>query len=144
MKAIKYLLFSLSLLPLGMLQALPEKAQIDFTLQNIDTALLCPEFIKDAKVRVEYDYNFATAIGWAHLKQLDSAILDEPLYPMGLSSQYGFMSNMTPQSLTTSKGELVLYRIIFNLQKNGDAKLSLMLGQEGDCIMSTNTVKVQG
>ena len=122
--------------------ALPEHADINFTLENVDQDIQCPAFLKGSKMKLHYDYEFDKSWGWAHLLQLGSTSIDEPLYPLGMSSVYGFMSNMAPKTITVDGNEVVLYRIIFNLQKNGDAKVSIMIGSEGDCFMSTDTVQV--
>ena len=141
----KFMLLSASWFLMGAsyaLNILPSKATIDFSLSNIERGTSCPTFAQNAKVVVSYSYNFERNMGLAYLKQLQSANWTEVLHPLGLSNLYGFMSNMAPKKVHLDGGDVVVHRIIFNLHFNGDAKVLMMIGSDGDCIMSSNTVNV--
>lgn len=122
--------------------SLPNHASINFTLSQIEQGTSCPALLDNAKVVIDYDYNFERNMGLAHLRELQSAHWTEVLHPLGLSNYYAFMSSMKPKTIELDGGEVIVYRIIFHLHNNGDAKVFLMLGSNGECIMSSNVVNV--
>ncbi|CEG57701.1 hypothetical protein [Legionella fallonii] len=122
--------------------SLPPRASINFTLSTIESGSTCPAILRNAKVVVDYDYNFERNMGLAFLRQLDTARWGEVLHPMGLSNYYGFISDMPPTAIQLTSGEVTIYRIIFHLYNNGDSQVSMMIGQDGDCIMSSDMVNV--
>lgn len=134
--------FMLSCLSTIYATGLPTTANINLTLANIERGDSCPAILLNAKVEVDYDYNFERNMGQAHLKQLQNSNWVETLFPLGLSSYYAFMSDMSPKVIQLDNGEVTIFRVIFHLYKNGDTKLYLMINQEGDCIMSTDVVNV--
>jgi hypothetical protein len=77
-------------------------------------------------------------VGLAYLRQLQTTRWIE----ICLANIYGFMSDMAFKSIQLSGGEVVVYRIMFNLLLNGDTQIRLMLGRDGTCIMSSNVVNV--
>jgi hypothetical protein len=121
---------------------LPAKATINFTLTDIERGESCPALLKNAKVVVDYDYNFERNMGLAHLRKLVSASWVESLFPLGLSNYYAFMSDMKPKTIQLDNGEVTVFRIIFHLYKNGDTRLYMMLNEDGDCIMSSDVINV--
>ncbi|HAT1847902.1 TPA: hypothetical protein I9258_002524 [Legionella pneumophila] len=122
--------------------SLPSHASILFTLANTDRSNSCPALLHNAKVVVDYDYNFERNMGLAHLRQLQSTKWSETLHPLGLSNYYAFMSDMKPKAVQIEGGEVTIYRIIFHLYKNGDSRIYLMINQDGECIMSSDVVNV--
>lgn len=122
--------------------SLPTHATINFALTKIERAHSCPTILNNAKVVVDYDYNFERNIGLAHLKQLQSTSWGQVLHPLGLSDYYAFMSDMKPTAIHLDRGVVTIYRIIFHLYRNGDSKVLMMIGPTGECIMSTNVVNV--
>lgn len=122
--------------------ALPPHARINFTLSTIESGSSCPAILHNAKVVVDYDYNFERNMGLAYLRQLDTVNWGEVLHPMGISNYYGFISDMPPTAIQLASGEVIIYRIIFHLYNNGDSQASMMIGQDGDCIMSSDVVNV--
>ncbi|HAZ7572742.1 hypothetical protein OQJ02_11585 [Legionella sp. PATHC032] len=122
--------------------SLPSHASILFTLANTESSHSCPALLNNAKVIVDYDYNFERNMGLAHLRQLQSTKWSETLYPLGLSNYYAFMSDMQPKTVQIEGGEVTIYRIIFHLYKNGDSRIYLMINQDGECIMSSDVVNV--
>lgn len=124
------------------LSSLPPHANINFTLSNIERGDSCPALLNNTNVVIDYDYNFERNMGLAHLRKLQSTTWVEELHPLGLSNYYGFMSDMKPKTIQLDGGEVTIYRIIFHLYKNGDSKVMMMIGQNGDCIMSSDLVNV--
>jgi hypothetical protein len=120
--------------------SLPNHASISFTLSQDKGS--CPALLDNARVVIDYDYNFERAWGLAHLRELQSAHWSEELHPLGLSNYYAFMSSMKPKTIQLDGGEVTVYRIIFHLYKNGDSKVFLMIGLDGSCIMASNVVNV--
>jgi hypothetical protein len=122
--------------------ALPPHASINFNLSKIESGDSCPALLANAKVVVDYDYNFERNMGLAYLRTLETASWGEVLHPMGLSNYYGFMSDMEPKTIQLSSGDVTIYRIIFHLHKNGDAQVTMMINEDGDCIMSSDIVNI--
>lgn len=122
--------------------SLPTHASINFTLSNIERSNSCPALLHNAKIVVDYDYNFERNMGLAHLRQLQSTKWSETLHPLGLSNYYAFMSDMKPKTIQVDGGEVTVYRIIYHLYKNGDTRVYLMINPDGDCIMSSDLVNV--
>jgi hypothetical protein len=128
--------------PLYAFAPLPNEASIDFSLSEIDRGDNCPAILRNAKLVVDYRYDFSRNIGFARLRQIGSVRWTEMLHPLGLTNLYAFMSDMAPKTIDLD-GELVtIYRIIFHLHFNGEAKAMLMIGKDGDCIMSTAMTQV--
>lgn len=123
---------------------LPPHARINFALSTIESGSSCPPLLHNAKAVVDYDYNFERNMGLAFLRQLDTVTWSEVLHPMGLSNYYGFISDMPPKTIQLAGGEVTIYRIIFHLHNNGDSQVFMMIGQDGDCIMSSDIVNVHG
>ncbi len=123
--------------------ALPPFAQINFTLKQIEEGDSCPALLQNALVTMSYEYDFNKNMGLAFLKQLQSTRWTEVLHPLGLSSVYGFMSNMAPKTIHLNGGDVVVYRIIFNIEFNGDSQVKLMLGEDGNCIMSSDIINIR-
>lgn len=122
---------------------LPPHADIQFKLATIeDGSINCPSFLKHAAVEVEYDYNFNRNTGLARVKKMQTVYWGEPLYPLGISSVYTFMSDMIPTPVPLPEGDVTVYRVFFKLYHNGDSQLLMMLGQDGNCIMSSDIVNV--
>jgi hypothetical protein len=120
----------------------PGHATIDFVLMHRDQGESCPALLQNAHIEIAYDYDFKRNMGLAYLKQLQTTRWTEILHPLGLANIYGFMSDMAPKSIQLSGGDVVVYRVIFNLLLNGDSQVRLMLGRDGTCIMSSNVVNV--
>lgn len=120
--------------------ALPNHANINFTLSQDKGS--CPALLDNARVVIDYDYNFERNMGLAHLRELQSAHWSEDLHPLGLKNYYAFMSSMQPKTIQLDGGEVTVYRIIFHLYNNGDSKAFLMIGKDGSCIMASNIVNV--
>lgn len=122
---------------------LPPQASINFVLSTIERGYSCPVLLHNAKIVIDYDYNFEVNTGQAYLSQLETVRWGEALHPMGLSDYYGFMSDMTPpKTIQLANGEVTIFRIIFHLHNNGDSQLFMMIGQDGDCIMSSSVVNI--
>ncbi|RUR10256.1 hypothetical protein [Legionella sp. km772] len=121
---------------------LPSIATINFTLNNIEQGSSCPSLLNNSLVKIYYEYDFKRNMGLAFVKQLQATKWTEVLHPLGISSVYGFMSDMAPKIIPVQGGDVVVYRVIFNLEFNGDSQVRLMLGEQGDCIMSSNIVNV--
>lgn len=141
-KTIKLIIAGLFASSVNAAPILPNKATINFTLNHIEQDDSCPALLQNAALVVNYEYNFERNIGLAYIKQLQLARWTEVLHPLGLSNIYGFMSDMAPKTIRLVGGDVVIYRVIFNLQFNGDSKATLMIGANGECIMSTNVVNV--
>ena len=122
--------------------ALPPHASINFTLSKIESGDSCPALLTNAKVVVDYDYNFERNMGLAYLRKLENTSWGEVLHPMGLSNYYGFMSDMEPKTIQLVSGDVTIYRIIFHLHRNGDSQVSMMIGENGDCMMSSDIVNI--
>ena len=122
--------------------ALPSMATINFTLNHVEKSDSCPALLNNSPVKISYEYDFKRNMGLAFLKQLQATQWTEVLHPLGISSVYGFMSDMAPKMIHLNGGDVVVYRIIFNLQFNGDSQVSLMIGDDGNCIMSSDVVNV--
>lgn len=120
----------------------PSYATINYNLSQIDEGDDCPSLLTNALVTITYEYDFKNNMGLAFIKQLQAARWTEPLYPLGISGVYYFMSNMSPTSVSLNGGKVVVYRVLFNLEWNGDSQVRLMLGEHGNCIMSTNIVNI--
>ncbi len=142
----QFILNSIGLLLLSMSTVfaanLPNQATIHFTIDSVMEGETCPLWLINTPLEIDYEYDFSKNWGWAHALKIQTTSLNQPLYPLGLSSRYAFMSDMAPLTVPVEAKELVLYRIVFNLYHNGNSQALLMLGQEGECIMSTNVVKV--
>ena len=140
----KILMFVFMFLYAGLIQtasALPSIATINYTLTQAEGDS-CPAVLNNSLVTVSYEYDFQRNMGLAFLKQLQTTHWTEVLHPLGLSSVYGFMSDMAPRVVQLIGGEVVVYRIIFNLKFNGDSQVRLMIGEQGDCIMSSDVINV--
>lgn len=129
---------------LNSVYALPPEARIQFTLAKILKGDACPQVLKEVPVTVDYHYNFERNMGQAHLRRIQSLDWSETLYPLGLSDYYAFMSDMKPKQIWLGNNEVTIYRIIFHLYKNKQAKLLMMIGQQGDCIMESFPQSVEG
>lgn len=141
----RFVLAAVSLIMAGSVYSspvLPPHARINFALSTIESGSSCPAILQNAKVVMEYDYNFERNMGLAFLRQLDTARWSEVLHPMGLSDYYGFISDMAPKTISLASGDVTIYRIIFHLYNNGDSKVSMMIGEDGDCIMHSDIVNV--
>lgn len=140
----KIMILVLSFLFAGLLNAtsaLPGTATINFVLSKVEEGS-CPAILKNAPVRIDYDYDFKRNMGLAYLKQLQMTKWTEVLHPLGISGVYAFMSDMAPKVIHLNGGDVVVYRIIFNLELNGDSQATMMIGEQGDCIMTSNVVNV--
>lgn len=138
-------LFLMAWLSIGLAQAfpaLPRQATINFTLNHIEQGESCPAILQNERLTMYYEYDFNSGRGLAYLKKLQETRWTEVLHPLGLSDVYGFMSDMAPKVIHLKGGDVVVYRIIFNLRFNGDADAMLMLGEDGDCIMGTDVINV--
>lgn len=120
---------------------LPPHADINFTLSNIESGT-CPAIVQNAKVVVDYDYDFELNMGLAYLRKFETVTWGEVLHPMGISSYYGFISDMEPKTLQLSTGDVTVYRVIFHLHNNGDSQVTMMIGEDGDCLMTSNIVNI--
>lgn len=116
--------------------ATPTHGHVELNLTQVVRGQ-CPAILNQALVIAEYDYDFEKNRGLAHFIQLKTTPMNQTLNPLGLSDMYAFMSSMRPTPVPVGDEEVVVYRIIFNIYKNGNKKIMLMLGQEGDCIMSS-------
>lgn len=123
---------------------LPSRASIKFTLSNIDSGDQCPAVLNNASVAIDYDYNFERNTGLAYIRKIQSSRWATVLHPMGISDYYGFISDIPPTEIQVYDLDVTVYRIIFHLYKNGDAKLMMMFNQDGDCVMSSNIEHVPG
>jgi len=141
-KILKFIMIGLFVSSVNAAPILPNHATINFTLDHIEKGNSCPALLQNASVMINYEYDFERNMGLAFLKQLQSTRWTEVLHPMGLSNLYGFISDMAPKTVHLNGGDVVVYRIIFNLQFNGDSQAILMIGEHGDCIMGTNVVNV--
>ncbi|KTD33912.1 hypothetical protein [Legionella israelensis] len=124
--------------------ALPAEGKIQFTLAKILKGDSCPQILKNIPVIVDYHYNFERNMGQAHLRRIKSLDWSETLYPLGLSNYYAFMSDMKPKLIQLDDNEVTVYRIIFHLYKNNQAKLFMMIGEQGNCIMESAPESVDG
>lgn len=131
----KFVLSLLLVLGFSSAYALPEEQTLRFTLNEIVRDGNCPANLKNAEAQIFYRYNFERNIGQAFLQQLKDYSLSEVLYPLGLNDQFAFMSSMKPTAFPLADGEVVVYRIIFDLYLDGSSRLALMLGEDGSCIM---------
>jgi hypothetical protein len=141
-KIVTFILASLFISAVNAAPVLPNHATINFTLDHIEKGDSCPAFLQNTNVVINYEYNFERNMGLAYIKQIQATRWTEVLHPLGLSSMYAFMSDMSPKTVRLSGGEVVIYRVIFDLQFNGDSQATLMIGNNGDCIMSTNIINV--
>jgi hypothetical protein len=141
----KMILFLLACYHLSVVNAnavLPRLATLNFNLVSIENGATCPDLLNNAPVTIKYEYNFDSNMGLAYIKQLQETRWTEALYPLGLSDTYSFMSHMAPKTIRLNGGEVVVYRVIFNLRFNGDSQAMLMIGLDGDCIMATDVINV--
>jgi hypothetical protein len=121
---------------------LPKQATLNFVLNHTERGDSCPYLVQNARVVINYDYDFERNMGLAFLKQLQDTDWTEVLHPLGLSSMYGFMSDMAPKTIHLNGGDVIVYRIIFNLRFNGDSELMLMIGEHGDCVLGSDIINV--
>lgn len=126
----------LLLIYVTMTSAAPTHGHVELQLNKVVRGE-CPHILDGAPVVVEYDYDFERNMGLAHFIQLKSTSMNQTLNPLGLSDYYAFMSSMRPTPVKVDDEEVIVYRIIFHIYKNGGNKVMLMLGQDGDCIMSS-------
>ena len=122
--------------------ALPQEGSVHFSLAHIESGTSCPSFLQNSKVLVDYAYDFSRNVGLAHVRQFHNVAWVEALYPLGISSLYAFMSDMSPKTIHVAEGDVTVYRVIFHLHHDGLAQLYLMLGEDGDCIMSSDLTLV--
>lgn len=140
----KYIVCVLILLFSSTLYALPPHDKITLFLTQIEQGdQSCPKSLLNGPVELEYDYDFNHNIGQAYLNRLGSKNWRVSLYPLGLTDYYGFMSDIQPTSIVVEGEEVIIYRIVFLLNKNGQAETLIMFGQEGDCTMSSTAIAIQ-
>lgn len=134
MKKLLFLLFLVTSLP-G--EAAPEQGRVQLQLTTIERDNQCPSFLRNAEVVVDYDYDFSRNRGLAYLRELKSEKVNYTLHPLGLSSYYAFMSDIPPTAQPIGDEQVTVYRIIFHIYKPFKTRVMLMLGEQGDCIMSS-------
>ena len=78
---------------------LPNHKSISFTLSQIERGTNCPIILNNAKLVIDFDYNFEQNLGLAHIRELQSVQWTEVLHPLGLSDYYAFMSDMKPKTI---------------------------------------------
>ncbi|KTD47169.1 hypothetical protein Lrub_2091 [Legionella rubrilucens] len=133
----KKLLFLLLLVTSLSGEAAPEQGRVQLQLTTIERDNQCPSFLHNADVVVDYDYDFSRNRGLAYLRQLKSEKVNYTLHPLGLSSYYAFMSDISPTTQPIGDEKVIVYRIIFHIYKPFKTRVMLMLGEQGECIMSS-------
>lgn len=98
----------------------------------------CDKALLGTQLNMSYDYDFKRNMGMAKLDGVNETRLDIPLYPLGVSSEYDFMSDMAPKAVKINGKDEVLYRIIFGLQYSGKKSAAVMFGEDGNCILASN------
>lgn len=126
----------LCLLSFGVL-ALPSQDSFDMTLSNVYQGQ-CDEGLIGAPLEITYNFDFEKNIGLAHLTIVGETPVNIDLFPLGVASRYMFMSDIKPTPVEVNGESTYLYRIIFDLSKEGDAAAMIMFGKEGNCILSTD------
>lgn len=119
------------------MSATPSHGHVELQLTKVVRGE-CPKVLDNAPVVVDYDFDFDRNMGLAYFLQLKSTAMKQTLNPLGLSDYYAFMSSMRPTPVKVDKEEVIVYRIIFHIYKNGGKKVMLMLGQNGECIVSSS------
>lgn len=117
--------------------ALVEHGSVTLQLTTLERDNQCPAFLKQAPVVIDYDYDFSRNRGLAYLKQLKSEKMNYTLHPLGLSDYYAFMSDIYPTPQSVEDDQVILYRIVFHIYKPFKTRVMLMLGEKGECIMSS-------
>lgn len=132
----KLLVGMLTFVSFSLVAALPPHERFNVRLSTVKKGTQCT-YLKGLKLDLSYRYDFEKNMGAAWLHEIGDTPMSVVLHPLGLSSMYAFMSDMSPVSVKIGARHIMVYRIIFDLYKDGSKAAAVMFGQKGDCILAT-------
>lgn len=97
----------------------------------------CINAPRNVLLTVSYDYDFARGIGMAKTVSIGDKNIALSMFPLGVASKYIFMTDTSPVPAEINGIETYIYRVTFTLHKDGHVDGLIMLGQDGECVLTS-------
>lgn len=94
--------------------------------------------LPDANCTFHYSWNFETNMGSAQLLSINGTNVNIPLFPLGIAGMLDFMSDMQPATYNIGGHDVVIDRVILDINLATDAKSgAIMFNPDGSVIQAT-------
>ncbi|MGV7108084.1 hypothetical protein [Flavobacterium sp. U410] len=119
-----------------MLNTIFSKAKFDLVLNK---PIKGTPVLENPNCSFSYNWDFDKNMGLARLESIENTGLNLTLHPLGIAGILAFMSDMSPLTVTIDGKEVVIFRVILDIDLvSGIKKAAIMFNQDGSTIQTTD------